>query len=553
MNDSREVYSMKQSKRILSIFLCAALLAGVAAIPASAADPAQHSPAMRVLYDIGDAALRGLATVLGLAIPADIPRRYEQSPDFYPGMERFITEPEGEKAWSLGYGSGTIIPEGWYDPDTGAYIGEKDPVNWDIGGVSIIGRGTPLRLVDDLRVRSVVLNDGSGRGSVAIAAIDGIGLTSYDVRAIRRQLRDFAQENGLVSINIAALHQHAAIDTLGLDMPVLRSVLLNPLISLLRVLGIRRFPLINGKHPAYMDSLYEATVQAIQDAVGDMKEGKLYYGAADAEKYIREKREPYVFDPDIHRLRFSPKDGSAETWLVNYSAHCTYMNTSEGISGDYPYYMEQAVNGAGANFMLVQGAQSAITYNGAAVWHEGMDRITEMAAYGHELGSLLIGIGNGDREVAPILNIRHREFRIPVDNPLHLVMIRIGMIESTTVRSHVVGPWFDIVTETAYMELGEDLAVAFGPGEVEACMLLGGSMPAEKAWSGRDYTFTPMVDMVGGRKLLMFGLINDYAGYFVLPNDIVNLVLFENEEINLPGKQAFELLLQAFEQAVKGE
>jgi len=58
--------------------------------------------------------------------------------------------------------------------------------------------------------------------------------------------------------------------------------------------------------------------------------------------------------------------------------------------------------------------------------------------------------------------------------------------------------------------------------------------------------------MVGGRKLLMFGLMNDYVGYFVLPNDIVNLVLFENEEINLPGEKAFELMLKAFEQTVKG-
>lgn len=543
---------MKQSKRILSVLLCAALLAGAAAIPASAANAAEHSPAERVLYDIGDMALRGLGAVLGSLLPADIPRQYRQSPDFYPGMERFIGQPEGKKAWSLGYASGTMIPEGWHDPETGEYIGEKDLINWGVGKVSIIGRGTPLPLVDDLRVRAVALNDGSGRGTVAIAAIDSVGLTSYDVREIRRLLRGFAQENGLVSINICALHQHAAIDTLGLDMPVLRSVLLNPIISLLSILGIRRFQPINGKHPVFMDHLYKAVAQAIRDAVADMKEGKLYYGAADAEKYIREKREPFVFDPDIHRLRFRPDDGSAETWLVNYSVHCTFMDTSEGISGDYPYYMEQAVNAAGANFMMIQGAELAISYDSAPTWREGIDRVTHMAEYGRALGKLLIGIGEGDKEVAPILNIRHREFRIPVDNPLHLVMIRIGMIQSTAVR-HAVGPWFDIVTETAYMELGDDLAVAFGPGEVEACMLLGGEMPAAKAWSGRAYTFTPMKDMVGGRKLLMFGLMNDYVGYFVLPNDIVNLVLFENEEINLPGEKAFELLLQAFAQVVEGK
>jgi len=124
------------------------------------------------------------------------------------------------------------------------------------------------------------------------------------------------------------------------------------------------------------------------------------------------------------------------------------------------------------------------------------------------------------------------------------------MIQGTTVKAK--GPWFDLITETAYMELGDDLAVAFGPGEVEACMVRGGSLPAEKAWSGEDYTFTPMKDMAGGRELLMFGLMNDYVGYFVLPNDIANFVLFENEELNQPGRDAFELLLEAFAQAVKG-
>jgi len=157
-------------------------------------------------------------------------------------------------------------------------------------------------------------------------------------------------------------------------------------------------------------------------------------------------------------------------------------------------------------------------------------------------------MGEGDEEITPILNVRSLPYTMPVDNPIHLVAFSLGLIKSTGQRRYCVGPSLDLLAETGYMELGENLAVAFGPGEIDPTLVYGGVLGADEAWRGWEYQFTPMVDMVGGRKLLLFGLMNDHSGYYILPNDIRQFVLFENEEINAASTRAAPLLLEAFAQ-----
>jgi len=90
--------------------------------------------------------------------------------------------------------------------------------------------------------------------------------------------------------------------------------------------------------------------------------------------------------------------------------------------------------------------------------------------------------------------------------------------------------------------------VAFAPGEIDPILYLGGASPAAEAYTGEDFLFSPMKDMVrGGRRFLMFGVTNDHSGYILAPNDIQNFVLFGNEELNCAGKQAAQSLLDAFE------
>ena len=547
---------MKQKhRRALALTLCAAVLCGGLAIPASAAEE-QPSALNRFLYVAGDFMLRGFVNALCAAVPnKNIPAKYTRSPDFYPGMEEFIDAPQGEDpGWQLGYARASLIPPGLFDPATGEYLGGRDVY---VGGgpfgkdqTPLIDRKTPTRLVDDLCVRVTALSDGSGRGTVVLASVDSYALTSWEVRQVRARLREFARENNLVSINIGVLHQHSAIDTFGLNGPILPALFLNPLANLTGL-----YKPFTGKNDAFMENFYAVVTESIKSAVDHMGKGILYYGAADASAFVRDKRPPEVLDTGLHRLRFVPEGGGKETWLVNFSAHCTMLGANGlEVSGDYPYYMEKAVNAAGANFQMIQGAQLAVGNEATPVAGEGKSQYDVMRDYGHDLGGLLAGIGAGGEEaLAPILNVRHREYRIPLDNPLHLLLCRFGMVRFESVKRHCLGPAMDLITETGYMELGDKLAVAFAPGEAEPALFFGGGLPAAQAYTGEAFTFTPIKDMVrGGRKLLVFGIMNDRPGYCMLPNDIHYFVEFENEEVNASSTKAAPALLAAFEDLTRG-
>jgi len=547
---------MKQHSRILAMSLCAAMICGAAAIPAAAAEAAaQPSAFNRILYQGGDFVLRGFVNTLCALMPGGhIPASYTQSPDFYPGMEAFLDEPPGDGGWRLGYARASLIPPGLFDPETGEYIGGNDVY---VGGgpfgkdqTPLIDRKTPLRLLDDLCVRVTALNDGSGRGTVVLASIDSYALTSYDVRGIRALLRQFAADNNLVSINIGVLHQHSAIDTFGLNGPMLGGLFLNPLANLTGL-----FKPYSGKNQAYMEHLYATVSNAIKEAVGNLETGKLYYGMADASAFMHDKRPPEVLDEDLHRLRFVPDAaGGRETWLVNYSAHCTTLGANDRIvSGDYPYFMEEAVNAQDANFQMIQGAILAAGYDGTPVAAEGKSAYDITRDYGHALGRRLAGIA-GEAELPALLNVRHAEFRIPLDNPLHLLLCRTGMVRFESVRRRRLGAAMDLITETGYMELGDRLAVAFAPGEIEPALAFGGGLSAAEACTGEEFIFTPMKDMVRGeRELLVFGVMNDRSGYYLLPNDIHPFVEFVNEELNASSTKAAQGLLEAFEEIVPAE
>ncbi len=532
------------TRRLLTAILSLFLLIG-SGLPAAAADTAEGPPPKfdKLLYDAGDFALKAFANSVAALMPLNLPRNYVQSPDFYTGMSRFIDKPEGKKQWSLGYAKASLIPNGYFDAK-GSYVGKNDVFVG--GGIMFAGRKTPTKLLDDQAVRVTALNDGSGRGTVVLASIDGYALSSTDVRRIRARLRSFAKEKNIVSLNVGVLHQHSEIDTLGMNGPLLPALFLNAFGNLTGL-----YKPYSGKNSAFMENLYVTVAGAVKSAVTDMRPGKLYYGTADAAPYVRDKRPPMVYDKNLHRFRFVPDDGTKETWLVNFSAHCTGLGADGRIvSGDYPYYMEQKI-GRRANFQMIQGAQLAITYESSPFWFEGATRLDTIVPYGHKLGELLIGIKK-ETPVEPILNVRHMEYRMSVDNPLHLLFFRMQMIEATCVQRGAIGPAMDLITETGYMELGKSLAVVFAPGEIDPCLAMGGGLTAKQAWNGKEFKFTPMKEQTrGGRRLLVFGIMNDHSGYYILPNDVQNFVLFGNEEVNAASSEASAQLLKTYGELIK--
>ncbi len=496
---------------------------------------------LKFLYGIVDKLIDVVLKAINLVVPSiDFPDKETYVNDqFYPGMDEYLATPAPGAVWSVGYGSGSI--------QTG---NEMDGKHYVGGSLSFPDPKTVSAVYDDQRVRCVALNDGSGRGTVVIAVVDGFGLSNTDVAGIRAQLADFAKANNIVGINISVLHQHSCVDTFGMNGDLLKMVFTNPAANVANKLFGTDIKLLDGRNPEFMANLYNVTEQAIKTAVNTMEEGKIYYSTADIEDLLREKRDPYVVDGNLHRFRFVPADGGRETWIVNSPSHCV-GNGAAGteVTGDYPYYMEQVINKReNANFMMVLGAELAISSDYEPLGlPENYDSIEGINAYGTELARRLIEESTEEVEVAPLLNFKMAQYYVPVTNQILLFAGKLGAISNTVVGLDAMDREAEILTEIGYLELGTDIAVALVPGELEAAIAYGGCLGADDSWTYEDFDYPSMQEVVGeNKKLLVFGLMNDQVGYILPDNEFKSLLAGENEEIVASGNRAGSNTIEAF-------
>ncbi len=525
-------------KKLCAVVLCIVMLAGAGIVGASADGPQKPTPAMDAVYDIGDFAFKTLLKGITLLFPPiGIPSQFPESKDFYPGMKSFKKLPANPSyTWKLGHAEANLL-KGLSDE----FIKTLDVS----GALDLTGKRKVTEVLDPPMSRVTALSDNSGRGIVVFVSLDGFGITSVDVRKIRAAVRDFAKEKNIVSINVSALHQHSTVDTLGMNGNLLGGIFCNTLALL-----TNWFKPYSGKNQEYMKHVTQLTAAAIKKAVNGMEAGTLKYSKADASEYIRDKRAPEKIDPYIHRLRFVPKNAaSKETWLCNAAIHTTGMGTSgTAVSSDWPYFIGKAVTKkTGANFQFINGAQLAIGMKNDIKLPKEATSYQRIEAYGNALAKLMFNIpANKETKVPALLNVAHKEYVVPVDNPLHLLFFRLGVIESNGRKTNLTATKMEIKTELGYIELGDKLAIALIPGELEPMLAFGGSIPAAQAYTGKDYKFTPMKNMVGGRELMVFGLTNDQVGYILLPNDIAHFVAFGNEEVNASGTALAPKTLEAF-------
>ena len=531
----------KHLQKLIAVLTCAALLAGVGGIGAAAAGPQRPDDLTYMLYSVADVMVRGLLKgITTLIPPIGTPSKMPESVNFYPGMAKFKAVPASPGyTWKLGHAKAAVT-DGLDD----AFI-KKLFVS---GNVDFLGKRTVSEILDPPMAYVTALSDGSN-GITVFVSLDAFGITSYDVGNIRAALKDFAAQNNIVSINVSALHQHSTVDTLGMNGNLLAGLFLNSFALL-----TKWYPPFSGKNREYMKHLTGVVADTVKKAVNGMEQGELYYGKANIAEYINEKRAPDCFDPDFHRLRFRPENaGSPETWLCSAPIHTTGLGTSgTRVSSDWPYFIAKNLEGynGGTNFQFVQGAQLAmgIRFDDPM---PGADSYQRMEEYGRQLAAKLKGI-TGEQKLPALLNIAHKEYILPIDNPLHLLFFRLGAIESTGRKTNLTGTKMELKTELGYMELGGKIAVALVPGEMEPALAFDGKgLAKEESYRREAWTFTPMKDYTGGLPLIVFGLTNDQVGYMLLPNDIAHFIAFGNEEVNMSSSQVAPLTLAAFEALTK--
>jgi len=540
--------------RLLALLLTLALLLGLTAVPAAARDPiipeaytyggvaALQGAGLQMLDAFQDAldiatlplgtlfSTRGFYIVLdrlvtrliqmlltgieGLIPPAR-PRESVKdyiSEDFLPGYEKF-SDKQGK--FSLGYDSRSILP---------ADFGEK---GYRMGGYDFNKLSTET--CDDLKVRTVVIDDGTGRGAVAIACLDVIGLANADVRLIRAKLRDLVDDGTLVSINVAVTHTHSAIDSLGLwGNDLLKLVPNNIASAYLPWL----FKPMQGVDQTFLDTMVDQTAASIRAAAKARQPGTLYYATKDMEGWFGDAIDPRVIDETLYRLRFVPdKAGARQTIIANFSAHpesvgvITDDNPGDVVSGDFVPYIEETVNKEGkANFLFLQGpigTRINANIGRATAGIPGLNRLQSTQTYGRAVGREILGM-KGETVVAPVLNVAHREILLEGKNPVLKAAGKMWLAETKMIMDRWTGRTY-VLTEVGYLELG-NLKFLLQPGETSPELLLGGSnLTAAGSVTGKDYSLKPLREYIPG--LIVLDEMNDSLGYIIPDSDSTNLLL----------------------------
>ena len=499
---------------------------------------------LKSLYNVADQLIDVILKGLNKKIPSVQFEKKENftSDMFFEGMEDYLSAPGANAVWSLGYGSASL--------QTGDELDGKHYVG---GSLSFPKTKAATAIYDDQRVRVIAVNDGSGRGTVVFASLDAFGLSYPDVRGIRKELADFATANNIVGINISVLHQHSCVDTFGMNGDLLKMIFTNPALNVINNTFGTDYKLLNGQNESFMEHLYDVTVDSIKQAVNSMTTGKMYYSEIEAGEFIHDKREPMVYDTKIHRFRFVPDNGTKETWLCNMAIHCVGNGAAgTAITGDYPYYVEQEVNKAGANYIQIQGAELAITTSHSSLnIPEGTPRLESLKIYGTALGKHIVESDAAETEVAPLLNYRMKEYYVPVTNQILAFAGKLGALTNKVVATDDNNTELEVVTELGYLEFGTELAVAVIPGELEPAIAYGGYLDADSSWTGTEFEYTTLQEIVGtDKELLVFGLTNDQIGYILEDNDYSSILSGVNEEIIATGCSAGSTTINAFEELV---
>ena len=506
-----------------------------------------------------------------------------ESGDFYKGSESFVSEPAADAKWQLGYSQASLVPDDVLNGNyyLAGYLLQNFPSN------------TVETVLDDMKVRTVVLDD--GRGKVVFSTIECIGLANADVRQIRARVEKELKDSGIISVNVFATHCHSCIDTQGLWNPFFLKMAKNIGVS---ITGLGEYS--TGTNPEYMEFLYDTTVDTIVEACENMEVGELYEATMElTEDYIKDDRGVFDAVSNLTRLRFDPDDESVkETYIVNMSAHPyitglkTDKSSGKELSADYTYYMEEIISSAennNTNFMFVNGALCGI-YSARGVTNDGVDtvrRSEEATRYGHELGRMVIAMdmtvdeikAAGDwltndsfyeeqaqlikenaeltdeekeeklenlsiwyenwtpveeTKVDPILNIRHKEVVVRITNPIIEAVGKCKLVNNTIYYDEDENLY--TVTEIGYLEIGKNIKIALLPGEVAPELVTGnGACLAENSYSGTDFGYPSINSIVSDYcgeevELFVFGEANDACGYVVPDNDYC-MVFFDDSNV----------------------
>lgn len=353
------------------------------------------------------------------------------------------------------------------------------------------------KIHDEITVSAMWIGADDNGGYIHISA-DIIGLTNFELNIVRDRLKDLMEESNCAGVFASCTHTHAGFDTVGYWGQL--------------------YKLQSGKDPEYMDLLLKSLEEVAREAYKKRKVGKLYIGTVRVPEAQFCKREPNAMHDTLTRIRFVPDNGSTQTWFLNYAAHPnTLGGANRECSADYPYWMRKTIKDEKRTHVLFGvGAIGAVDPGNFCD-----DKPERTRIQGETLGKAALGIDN-EKEMPVEITVLQQKYYSPVDNGLLALMATIKACSSQRYPCDKGDLGLALLTEMVYIKLGTQQILML-PGEPFPEVVYGGAAPAESSATGKgtDINPTPLIDIVGDKELLVFGVTNDMTGYCVTPNDFV--------------------------------
>ncbi len=514
----------KKLLSIIAVVLCAALLVSSASVSSFAVQ--EQSVTATRSESVGDGIMKGLYNTLNVIVEGLVKSicaiyvnpRDRQSIDDYDadeigfmlGRETYQTSAGGNNVWKLGYSKKSLIPD---DIDSGKYNLGRDLLNKYAEGV-----------YDDQCIRVAVIDDNSGEGAVVLGAIDALGVTSTDIRTIRKAVLEYCEAQGIkvASINISATHAHSSLDTQGVSTEFFRKLFGT---FWLNILGIDT-PLAGLETAeSFKQHFIDVSVEAIKEAFGKMEEGKLYFSEIDMGEYFKDKRDLISKEdlPKTASFKFVPASGKAATYISDITCHATSFSASNGLVGsDYIYYADEYIKNAdGGNFIMIPGALGQVSRD-IEVDTTGMTEHEEKGASATKLGQLVGGkIVEADytKELAPIINVKHRELFIKPENSILTLACEIGLVNNKVYYDGFLFKEYLMATEMGYIEFGNEIALALFPGELYPEVFWDDEITGGTNWDGTEWPYDSLSTAVEGVTTYPVSLTNDAIGYVLTDNN----------------------------------
>ncbi len=519
----------KRFTKIISFILCLALVFSCGSVTVFAADAqgeaSSVNPIVKGFYDALNVIVEKLVSLICKLYPN--PADWQSISDydseevgFMPGRETYQEGAADHNFWTLGYASLSVLPE---DVDEGKYNLGRDLMNKIAEGV-----------YDDQRVRVAVIDDNSGDGAVVMGSIDAMGVTSTDVRAIRKGVLAHCEEIGfdVASINFSATHAHSVLDTQGVSTEFFKKLLMNFAYN-----AMGKTESLPGMEAAdyFKEYFIAQSIEAVKQAIADMESGKLYYDEIDFSEFIKDKRELIAKEdvPATAALYFVPDSGSEATYITDITCHATSFSASNGLVGsDYIYYMDKYIKEqTSANLVMVPGAVGQMSRD-IEVDTTGMTEWEDMGASATALGTefaKLVLEAEFENELDPVLNVKHREIFITPENSILVLACEVRLVNNKVFLDENGDALMP--SEMGYLEFGNEFAFAMMPAEFYPETFWDDEITNGTTWDDAEWPYDSLADAVEGVTIYPISITNDALGYVLTDNNFAFMGHIIGEEI----------------------